>query len=265
MNPEKRLAHIAAYFLSRFDKRALTSLGYRNDRQAFEDIAKKLSVLPNYIKFSRDEFDVEHPHRKGWHKRPMSPSISSVIETFRGLDMTAMESIMQDILYSESSSQAKQDLQTITRAMDENLVERTANAYTPRGITGRKAEEVFIKWFATNGSYFGHPGSLLDRRDHGCGYDFSLEIRDQEPIAIEVKGLSGANSGILLTAKEWDTAKNMASDYYLALISSMDSEPFVELICDPYRLFAPKRNMQTVIQISWTLSATQLRKDKTRQ
>lgn len=68
MDNNRKLAHIVAYYLSRFDKIVLSKLRYKTDKDAFHKIAEALSVLPNYIKFKCNEFDVAHPYRKGWHK-----------------------------------------------------------------------------------------------------------------------------------------------------------------------------------------------------
>ncbi|WP_435524603.1 hypothetical protein [Chryseobacterium indoltheticum] len=94
MDNKRKRAHIVAYYLSRFDKVALSNLGYKTDKEAFHKIAQALDVLPNYIKFRRDEFDVAHPHRKGWHKRPMTMSIINTINALQEIDERALRSIV---------------------------------------------------------------------------------------------------------------------------------------------------------------------------
>lgn len=262
MNPEKRSAHIFAYFLSRFDKQALKSFDFKTDRQAFLDGAAILGVLPNYIKFRRDEFDVEHPHRKGWHKRKMSPSITSVINTFRHVDFVAMESIVRDILFPDINRGSTGDLGLIFQSVDDNADEIIKADYVPRTITGKKAEEAFFAWFLRNPDYFGSNAEIEDRRDHGCGYDFRLTMEKGVEFAVEVKGLSKENSGILFTSKEWDTARAMGENYCLALLSVLDGDPVVQIFRNPYSLLSPKRYVQKVVQINWTISAKILRKHR---
>lgn len=264
MNPEKRSAHIYAYFLSRFDKQALKSFEFQTDRQAFQEGADRLGVLPNYIKFRRDEFDVEHPHRKGWHKRKMSPSITSVINTFSGLDFEALEGIVRDLLYLNSGFGAANELQVVLNAVDNNTKELIKSDYVPRTITGRKAEEAFLDWFSSNTAHFGSPATIQDRRDHGCGYDFLLTMEQHNTVAVEVKGLNDDNSGILLTPKEWETARSMGEHYCLAIISALDSDPLVEFIANPYAILTPRRYVQTVVQVNWTVSAKEMRKHRTK-
>jgi hypothetical protein len=260
MNPEKRSAHIIAYYLSRFDKQALISLGFKTDRQAFEETALRLGVKPNYIKFRRDEFDVEYPHRKGWHKREKSSSIISILNTFSELDFLSMESIVKEILSGSPGEIQSKDVGMLLRVLEEDAEDKIRPFYVSRTLTGRNAEEAFMKWFYDNPHYFGTNGILTDRRDHGCGYDFKLALPGGKELAIEVKGLSADQSGILLTSKEWDTARVMKEDYYLALISNLEDNPVVELIADPFSCFAPKRNLQAIVRVSWTLSAKQMRK-----
>jgi hypothetical protein len=264
MNPEKRSAHIYAYFLSRFDKQALQSLDFRTDLQAFQVGADRLGVVPNYIKFRRDEFDVEHPHRKGWHKRKMSPSITSVINTFRELDFEAMVGIVREMLYPLSYSESAQELQTVLSAVDDNAAEAFKAEYVSRTITGRKAETAFINWFSGNTAYFGSHSEIRDRRDDGCGYDFLVNTGTGKTVAIEVKALTHDNSGILFTPKEWETARLMGENYILALVSDMDSVPMVEFVNDPYALLSAKRYIQKIVQINWTVSGKEIRKHRTK-
>lgn len=262
MNPEKRSAHIFAYFLSRFDKQALKSLGFKTDRQAFLEGAASLGVLPNYIKFRRDEFDVDHPHRKGWHKRKMSPSITSVINTFRNVDLAAMESIVRDILFPVTNIGSTRGLELILQSVDDNVDELIKADYVPRTITGKKAEEAFLAWFFRNPYHFGTDAEIEDRRDDGCGYDFRLTMKDGLELAVEIKGLSGENSGILFTSKEWDTARAMGENYYLGLLSALEGVPVIEIIRNPYAALSPTRYVQKIVQINWTISAKSIRKHR---
>lgn len=258
MNPEKRLAHIVAYYLSRFDKQALSSLGYRTDREAFEQTASRLGVKPNYMKFRRDEFDVEHPHRMGWHKRKKSASIISILDTFAEWNFAAMDSIVKQILSGTAAGTVPEDLEKVLEALDAPASNTGRAFYPSRSLTGRKAEEAFNNWFVQNPVYFGAGALLTDRRDQGCGYDFRVILPDGRELPIEVKALSADHNGILLTSKEWDTAREMGRDYILALLSSLDTSPVAKFIVDPYASLSPKRNLQTVLRLSWTLTAREI-------
>ena len=125
-------------------------------------------------------------------------------------------------------------------------------------ITGRKAEEIFMEWFIDQ-EYFPAGKLLIDMRDYGCGYDFQFIISNNQVYAIEVKGCSDDTGGILISQKEWNTARIMKTDYYLIIVSNINNKPEIDIINNPYEKLSPKRNIQTVIQVNWTVPAQQLR------
>jgi hypothetical protein len=47
---------------------------------------------------------------------------------------------------------------------------------------------------------------LIDRRDHGGGYDFTILFAGGEKY-VEVKGLAEGSGGVLFTDKEWYRSK----------------------------------------------------------
>lgn len=259
MNRERKLAHIIAYYLSKFDKEALSQLGYKTDKEAFHDIAKSLGLLPNYIKFRRDEFDVVHPHRKGWHKRPMTPSIINTTNALKDLDELTLRNIVLDILLKGTDSDISDDLDQLVLIFPQENKKKNKRTYIPRNITGRKAEEIFIEWYKKNRKNFPDSKDLIDMRDYGCGYDFQLIASKNQVYAIEVKSLSDEGGGIIITSKEWEVATKMKKDYYLVLVSSINNQPVITVINNPCEVFFPKRNIQTVIQVNWTVSQGQIR------
>ncbi|MGJ1404480.1 protein NO VEIN domain-containing protein [Sphingobacterium siyangense] len=262
MDSNKKLAHIVAYYLSRFDKAALVDLGYKTDREAFLEIAEALDVLPNYIKFRRDEFDVAHPHRRGWHKRPMTISIINTINALQDIDETVLRSIVLDILAEGKEVEVSEDLEQIMAILPDEKKKKQKRAYFPRNITGRKAEELFIEWFKRGQEEIPKGKEFVDMRDYGCGYDFQIIVSDKQVYAIEVKGFLEDEGGILITGKEWETAGRMKTDYYLVLVSNIDKDPVITVINNPYEKLYPKRNLQTVIQVNWTVSSKQIRQLK---
>uniref|UniRef100_A0AAU6WVX7 DUF3883 domain-containing protein n=1 Tax=Chryseobacterium endophyticum TaxID=1854762 RepID=A0AAU6WVX7_9FLAO len=135
-------------------------------------------------------------------------------------------------------------------------------AYVPRNVTGRKAEEIFIEWFKSGQENIPKGKDFVDMRDYGCGYDFQVIVSEKQIHAIEVKGFSEDEGGILITGKEWETAGIMKTDYYLVLVSNIDKDPVITVINNPYEKLSPKRNLQTIIQVNWTLSSTQIRQLK---
>jgi len=261
MDKERKLAHIVAYYLSRFDKEALKHLGCKTDKEAFHKIAEALGVLPNYIKFRRDEFDVAHPHRKGWHKRPMTQSIINTIHALQDIKEPDLRTIVQDILLRSLESEVSDDLESLMLIIpqEKSKKKKQKRPYVPRNITGRKAEEIFKDWFSNNKDVFSTSKDLIDMRDYGCGYDFQIVSSDKQVKGIEVKGISEYEGGVLITGKEWETACAMKTDYYLVFISNINSVPVIRIINNPCEKFSPKRNLQTIIQINWMLSPKEVR------
>lgn len=251
MNEKRQEARIIAFYLSKYDKIALKNLGYQNNSQAFRDIANILGVLPNYIKLSRDEFDVVHPYRKGWHKRPMSPSVKKVVLSLGSLDEYSLRSIIIDILKKENSDSENYIKRIVSLISSEE--EANYPDYISRGITGGKAEELFMSWYESNRDFFLKNAELKDIRTYGCGYDF--EISDgKTKLAIEIKGISDEYGGILFTQKEWEIAEKLRDNFFLIIISYIKHEEYqIKVIKNPFESFKPKRNIQEVIQISWTI------------
>lgn len=262
MDNNRKLAHIVAYYLSKFDKIALANLGYKVDKEAFHKIAEALGVLPNYIKFRRDEFDVAHPHRKGWHKRPMTVSIVNTINALQDIDEPALRSIVIDILANGRATDVPEDLEPLITVLPEERKKKPKRPYTPRNITGRKAEEIFSEWFKSGQGIIPQGKDFIDMRDYGCGYDFQVVVSEKQVYGIEVKGCSEDEGGIMFTGKEWETAGRMKTDYYLVFVSSIDKDPVINIINDPCAKLSPKRNLQTVIQVNWTLSSKEIRQLK---
>jgi len=262
MDNNRKRAHIVAYYLSRFDKAALSNLGYQTDKEAFHKTAEALDVLPNYIKFRRDEFDVAHPHRKGWHKRPMTMSIINTINALQDIDEPALRSIVLDILEKGEEVEVSDDLESLMKIIPEEKNKKQKRTYVPRNVTGRKAEEIFIEWFKSGQEEISQGKDFVDMRDYGCGYDFQIVVSDKQIYAIEVKGFLEDEGGILITGKEWETAGIMKTDYYLVLVSNIDNDPVITVVNNPYEKLSPKRNLQTVIQVNWTVSSTEIRQIK---
>lgn len=264
MDNKRKLGHIVAYYLSKFDKTALANLGLKTDKEAFHKTAEALDILPNYIKFRRDEFDVAHPHRKGWHKRPMSTSIINTINALQDIDEPALRSIVLDILAKERYSEVLEDFEPLVTIIPDEKKDRQKRVYVPRNVTGRKAEEAFMEWFHSAQKVIPKGKGFVDMRDYGCGYDFQIVLSDKQIYGIEVKGFSEDEGGILITGKEWETACKMKTDYYLILVSNINSEAVINVVNNPYDKISPKRNIQTVIQVNWTVSSKEIRQIKER-
>ncbi len=68
-----------AYFLSKYDMKAVEFLGYKTKNGAMIGISKTLGKENNYLKRRRDEFDVlTGSHRKGQRNRLPTPIVLEI-------------------------------------------------------------------------------------------------------------------------------------------------------------------------------------------
>lgn len=137
--------------------------------EAFNVVGKILDVKPRTVKNLRDEFDPIHPNpRKGWYQREFRPSRLEVIEKYGNLGEDALTEVIKDILAQEDSNIIKENVnlyEEIINSEDNEPGSRSVT-YTTRGITGKRAEELFKDYFE-NGLIMGLYGELIDKREGG--------------------------------------------------------------------------------------------------
>lgn len=253
MNPNL-LAIIVAFYLSKYNKEGLKKLGFKNDRDAFEAIAKTLGIKKNYVKFRRDEFDPIHPWRKGW-QRPMDNRIIKSIEALQDLEERDLRDIVQSILQNEKYRNSD-EIKQITSLFSDDKKEKVAiGKFVLRAPTGKVAEEFFLNHFYKN--QYPVEGNIIDCRDLGVGYDFRIENMEKNCF-VEVKGLSEFSGGILFTSKEWIVAEKEGNNYFLCVISNLSDSPNIIFIQDPFKKLTPKKNISTSIQVNWSVTENQL-------
>lgn len=254
MENNHKLALYVAYYLAKFDQLALENLGYTNWTSAFQDVAEKLDCKIHSVRNWRDEFDPLFEFRAGWHQRPMSPSREQVALALENL----LEPQIRNIVISILSGKIKDE----TDEMDKLLLIATENpssnkrGFILRGPTGKAAELFFQDHFTKTGQPVN--GTLVDTREHGCGYDYRIDAAEQS-FYVEVKGLAEATGGVSFTDKEWATARENGEQYYLCLISNLSDNPVVEFFNNPSKKFDPKMSIYTSIQTSWGISHNQLK------
>lgn len=257
MKYENELALIVAYYLSKFDDIAYSRLNLGGKNKTHETIGAILGVNPNTVKNMRDAFDPIHDNKRvGWYQSELAPSRVRVVEMFGELTENALSEIVNEILANkelENQDDLKNALENIQKKDDKT---KKICTYTTRGITGKMAEEYFIDNF--KGIFNDNNAILIDRRNDGCGYDFIIKINNIEKY-VEIKGLSSANGGILLTDKEWATAQKYQDKYNLVLIKSLNSENIETLIINnPFKNLKPQKTITTVIQVNWQIPEKEL-------
>lgn len=252
MEENHKLALYVAYYLSKFDKTALTNLGYSTWTKAFDDIGNKLSVKKYSIKNWRDEFDPIHGHRVGWYQRPMSPSRVRVANAMGSLEEVEIRGLVIDILNGKINKEPD-NLNELLKIV--SIEESKSNHFVLRGPTGKKAENFFIEYHRK----YAKPidGDIKDTREYGCGYDF--EINSTETYYIEVKGLANKSGGILFTSKEWETAIIYKDKYILAVVRNINESPTIKFLPNPTSVLNAKKNIVTTIQLNWSVTPNNLK------
>ena len=83
---------VIAYYLSKFDMKAVRSLGYKTRTEAFIAISEIMGRPNNYLKLRRDEFDVlTDSTRKGWHNRPVNSEVKKIFDELSVLSRSDLE------------------------------------------------------------------------------------------------------------------------------------------------------------------------------
>ena len=246
------MALVVAYYLSRYDRKAYSDLGYSTMNKAHQEIGRILMVNPNSVKNMRDEFDPIHDNpRAGWYQRPLRPSRAKVVETFQNLSEKDLRDVVNEYLQSSTESRPVELDDVIAPIAKRENAGSGNPIFVVRGPTGRKAEEIFVEHHKNTGEPV--IGELQDTRDDGCGYDFQI-VSAKGSVQIEVKGLDGASGGITFTSKEWDVAQRNGDSYYLVLVRNVGGDPMVEIIQNPAVKLSPKISIHTVVQVSWNVS-----------
>lgn len=257
MKKQNSLALIVAYYLSKYDRIAYKSLGYGSITKTHIEIGHILNVNPNSVNNMRDEFDPVHDNQRvGWYQRGLRPSRQKVIELLQGLSEEELRDVVLEILNnphflnSDEGSEIVSSLERKTSKREKPVV------FTPRGPTGKKAEEYFINYHRDSGQPV--IVKLKDTRDLGCGYDF--EIHNKKNIFyIEVKGLDSVDGSISFTSKEWDVAYKFGQKYFLVVIRNVSSEPEFQIVQNPACKLNANKNIYTTVQVQWNVSNSQLK------
>jgi len=257
MKPQNELALIVGYYLSRMNKEGYSVLGYKTFSEATIKIGEILGVKKNTIKNMRDEFDPYHQNdRVGW-LRELRGSRLKILKTFQETDDETLLEIVKEILNNKEFEKTEEykDIHSLFNEKEHDKIKTNNPIFILRGPTGRAAEIFFIEYFKNTGLPIS--GELIDCRDLGVGYDFEIQ-NNEGKLFVEVKGLASNDGGVLFTNKEWQTALNYREKYCLIIVKNVSSTPEIKIIQDPASQFNPKKNIRTVLQVSWSLSGKNL-------
>jgi hypothetical protein len=248
---------IVAFYLSKYDKKALENLGCSTFKEVYAMVEQKLGIKPNTIKNQRDDFDPLMDNRRvGWYQRELSPSRQKIVDIFGEISEDALTGIVKDILQSENENNITIYTDSLRDELKDDIPSRERLFSSSRVLTGKAAENKFKEIFES-GQIEGFTGELIDRRDDGCGYDY--ELAGSKKTVFEIKGLSTVSGGILLTDKEWQTAQKLRGNYHLVIISGIPDNPVARVISDPCQHLKPERHVRKAFSISWTVPSNQLK------
>lgn len=252
MTDGSRLALIVAFYLSKFDATGLERLGYSTFKQAYSDIGQQLGVKPQSVKNKRDDFDPFFSNdRVGWYQRALGPSRFKTMRLLDDLSFDALTGLVIDVIKDPAYRQSSEIMEVLGTLKKER---HEKGRFIPRGKTGRMAEELFKEWFDKGETPF--HGTIEDRREDGCGYDFLIRDENVEQF-VEVKGLADRTGGVLFTDKEWQMARDN-TEYNLALFVDLCGTPELRVFNNPSVLFSPNRTVNLTVRVGWQVTATQL-------
>ncbi|HIS35736.1 TPA: DUF3883 domain-containing protein [Candidatus Scatousia excrementigallinarum] len=257
MKYENKLALITAYYLSKYDDLAYKKLNYGSKNSTHKKIGLILGVNPNTVKNMRDAFDPLHDNpRVGWYQRELPRSRSKVVEMFGDLSEESLYEIVREILFDKELNNQDDFKFALGNIKESDKTLKKSYSYTTRGITGKKAEEYFLKNYKKIINDVN--AELLDKRADGLGYDFIIKSLG-ENLYYEIKGLNTQTGGILMTEKEWAAAKNYKERYFLCLFKNFAQNTVEEIIINnPAVKLNPRKLIKPVIQVNWYVQAKDL-------
>lgn len=147
MERNHQLALIIAYYLSRFDRLGLESIGYSTFEEAFKATSVALNIKSNTVKNMRDEFDPNFDNpRAGWHQRKPRPSRQAVITKFDNYSKIEMANIVKRIIADPLSDELTELIDSLELETDHILKDLGKIAiYTKEQIRANfNAEEVSL-------------------------------------------------------------------------------------------------------------------------
>ena len=233
---------LAGLFLSKFDTVGVAMLGFESFTEAFNVIGYGLGGKPASIKNYRDEFDPLFPNpRAGWHQRSLRAHCANVLKEYKSLDIQTFCALVKSFVGYEEKASTE-----VPADRDEN-----DSAFARRLITGLAAEHYFESVQSGLPEFSNYVVENTTRL--GCGYDFRLQSKTDDPfLAVEVKGLRDKAGSLSLTPKEHHVAAILADRFYLFVVKNFRESPFHEIYRNP--LASPlsfERKERVIVQVSW--------------
>jgi hypothetical protein len=235
---------LAGLFLSKFDKKAIASLGLQSFTEAFNLLGLAIGAKPASIKNYRDEFDPYFPNnRKGWHNREFREYCKIIYDEYSNLDFLSFQKLIKSFTIENY------DIEEIIAQIDDS---ENLNAVAKRLLTGNAAEKYFVKNYNSISNFNGY--NLKQTTNLGCGFDFKLS-NDTDFFCVEVKGISKSSGNILFTEKEYKMAEIYNEKFCLFVVKNFVEKPFHEYFFNPLSSNLIFKRIETQItQINYNTS-----------
>lgn len=220
------LLNLLGYGLAKFDNEFIKEFGYKTKTdfyQYFVDLG--IAETINVVKNRMDIFDPFFPNpRSGWwqKKEDYRPRKDLIDSLFGSEDVTSYANIVK--LYLRDFHNAKEIV----------LVEHPImkSKFKKLQETGLEAELYFMNHYQKEPVFSG--GIIEDARLYGDGYDFQISVHNNNYLA-EVKGIREKHGTIRMTLREYQQAEYYKDNYFLSVVSDLESSPKLTLISDPLK------------------------------
>lgn len=215
---QRERAIITGIYLSKFDKAALNEFGFDTFRQAFNVLGYATGTKPSSVKLYRDEFDSYFPNnRHGWN-RGVRDYCKNILKEVDGLSFDEFSNLVKAIVTGNK------DIILPGKRLPKSTFS------VQRLITGEAAEQYFTSVYGDIPQFIGY--TCHNTTKTGCGFDFKLS-RDRSFFCIEVKGLNDRKGSIMMTEKEYETAKDVGETYCLFVVRNFKEKPEHSLFFNP--------------------------------
>jgi len=227
-------------YLSRFDEKALTILGFKGFNEAFNILGLSIGTKPASLKNYRDEFDPLFPNpRKGWHKRVVREYCKTFYNEYANFTFNTFTELIKSFVLPNY------DIERIVKS-EKDMSETVAK----RLLTGKAAEEYFKINYTIIPIFKGF--NLQDTTNLACGFDFKLSL-NVDYFCIEVKGLNSNSGSIAMTEKEYHVANKLKNKYCLFIVKNFADTPNHQYYIDPLNSkLSFKKTEKKIIQINYS-------------
>lgn len=196
---------VISYFLSKYDRDALTALGYDRFSTAFYELSALFGKTNNYMKLRRDEFDaIVSTKRQGWNKRNPARGVLLLHEELKGFSFEEMRLIVTALIQDETTSSqelviTEADKKIITSSLETDY-ESIINAEDPSATIDKRLGVVNRRIF--DRKIPDELKKLYNYRCQICGATamtmYSVDVSEAHHIAYFTKSLNNNSNNIVI-------------------------------------------------------------------